>query len=224
MTAATPTNPTHAPLVPPPPWRAPEPLSDACETARLVLRFWRPDDAAAMRDALDVDRASFLPWLAWTRDDNRTVEQCAAAIERQRAARQRVEPPADDFTIGIFERVGGGVIGGTGLHRVNHGAHEAEIGYWVRPDRRREGLCAEAVAGLLTWAFASQSAGGWGLRRVHIRCAGGNEPSQRVPMKLGLRMEARLRQERWVEGRGWDDTLVWGVLAEEWEGAGRLSS
>ncbi|MBX3404436.1 MAG: GNAT family N-acetyltransferase [Phycisphaeraceae bacterium] len=201
----------------PAPWRAPDPLPGSFDTARLTLRFWKPPDAAAMLAAIDIDRGAFLPWLPWVREDNRTVEECASAIERQRGKRERTDPPADDFTIAIFERASGAVIGGTGLHRVNHAAHEAEIGYWVRADRRREGLCAEAVAGLITWAFARAEAGGWGLRRIHIRCAGGNEASQRVPTKLGLRMEGRLRKDRWVDGRGWDDTLIWGVLVGEWD-------
>lgn len=204
------------PVDAPAPWTAPTRLPPGCETARLRLRFWRVEDATDMLRAIDVDRASFLPWLLWVRSDNRTVEECVAAIERMRDKRERTEPPADDFVIGIFDKQSGLPVGGTGLHRINHAAHEAEIGYWVRPDRRRQGLCAEAVHGLISWAFRTQSAGGWGLRRIHIRCAGSNVSSQSVPRRMGLREEARLVGERWTEGVGWDDTLVWGVCAGEW--------
>jgi RimJ/RimL family protein N-acetyltransferase len=37
-----------------------------------------------------------------------------------------------------------------------------------------------------------------------------------VPEKLGLRRELAARADRWVPGFGWDDSLGWGVLAEEW--------
>lgn len=201
----------------PSPWTPPHPLPQEFETNRLRLRYWRPEDAASMLEAIDADRASFLPWLPWVEVDNRTVEECLAAVERMRCGRERTEPVADDFVLGIFDRTSGRVLGGTGLHRLVRTAHEGEIGYWVRPDERGRGICTEAVAGLLSWAFTSQQAGGWGLRRIHIRCAAGNLASQRVPRKLGLREEARLVQERWVAGRGWDDTLVWGVLREEWD-------
>lgn len=202
----------------PAPWRAPAPLPVGCRTARIALRVWTPQDAPAMRAALDVDRESFEPWLPWTSSDNRTDEECVAAIERQREKRERVDPPADDFTLGIFDATTGEALGGTGLHRIVHAAHEGEIGYWMRADRRRQGLCSEAVAALITWAFAPQSEGGWGLRRIHIRCAGANHASRRVAEALGLAHEATLRQERWVRTRGWDDTIVFGVLRDEWRG------
>lgn len=166
--------------------------------------------------AIESDRASLHPWLPWAMTDNRTVYECTFQIERFKRERERTSPPADNFVLGIFDRRTGEVIGGTGLHRVVHATHQAEIGYWVRADRRRQGLCTEAVAGLLTWAFAPQSGGGWGLRRIEIFCAGSNAASQRVPRKLGLRQEVHKRADRWVPGIGWDDTLRWGVLAHEW--------
>jgi ribosomal-protein-serine acetyltransferase len=169
-----------------------------------------------MLSALDADRTSFLPWLHWVSNDNRTSQECASSIERQREKRERIDPPADDFTLGVFDRNSGLALGGTGLHRLNLASHEAEIGYWIRADRRRSGLCTEAVAGLISWAFTPQSRGGWGLRRLHIRCASSNHASRRVPQKLNLRHEATLVADRWVDSIGWDDTLVWGVLVHEW--------
>lgn len=200
----------------PAPWRPLTPLPDGYETDRLLLRAWRHEDAAGMLAAIDVDRESLLPWLPWPAVDNRTLYECIFQIERFRRDGERTDPPADNFVIAIIDRRGGEVLGGTGLHRVNHALHQAEIGYWLRADRRRQGICTEAVAGLLTWAFTPQSRGGWGLRRIEIFCAGGNTASQRVPQKLGLRQEVHRRADRWVPGIGWDDTLGWGVLAEEW--------
>ena len=80
-------------------------------------------------------------------------------------------------------------------------------------------VCTEAVAHLISWAFEHPSAGGWGLRRIEIYCAAANAASQRVPRKLGMRQEVTRRKARFVPGVGWDDTLGWGVLREEWDSA-----
>jgi RimJ/RimL family protein N-acetyltransferase len=211
MTATSPTV-----EAPPAPWRPPSPLPESCESERLVIRYWRPEHAPAMLAALDVDRSSFLPHLPWTAVDNLNVAQCTYKIEQWRRDRERSSPPVDEFVLGIFDRSTGDVVGGTGLHRIRLAIHQAEIGYWVRPDRRSTGLCTEAVRALIGWAFSAQDQGGWGLRRIEILCAGSNGASQAVPRKLGLREEVRLRAHRWLPGIGWDDTLGWGVLASEW--------
>jgi RimJ/RimL family protein N-acetyltransferase len=70
---------------------------------------------------------------------------------------------------------------------------------------------------MISWAFGAPEAGGWGFRRIHIRCAERNLASRRVPQKLGLTQEATLRAHRWAPEHGWVDTLAWGVLAEEWD-------
>jgi RimJ/RimL family protein N-acetyltransferase len=204
-------------LSPPKPalWKPPRPLPERLETDRLVIRYWRAEDAPAMLEALEVDRASFLPWLPWTLVDNRTVPECIFQIERNRRARE--EPAVDDVVLGLFDRATGAPVGGSGFHRMNHTTATAEIGYWVRADRRGEGLCTEAVRGLISWGFAPQGRGGWGFRRIVIFCAALNAASQRVPEKLGLRRELHGRLDRWVDGVGFCDTLGWGVLGEEWD-------
>jgi RimJ/RimL family protein N-acetyltransferase len=170
-----------------------------------------------MLEGLNAGRETFLPWLPWLRTDNRTIEECIYSIERFRRARERDSPPPDDFVIGIFDRATGKAVGGTGFHRMDLPSHHAEIGYYIRPDRRREGLCTEAVRGLISWGFTPQSAGGWGLRRIDIYCSGSNIASQSVPRKLNLRQEVHQLQKRWTPDYGWDDHLGWGCLAHEWD-------
>lgn len=199
----------------PPPWRVPTPLPESLETPRLRLRYWRGSDAPAMLEAINADRPSFLPWLPWAETDNHTLEQCIFNIERFR--RERTAPDAITFGIGIFDRATDAPRGGTSFHAVNPATHEAEIGYWVDPRHRAKGFCTEAVAHLISWGFTPQSAGGWGFRRLHIRCAAANHASAAVPRKLNLPLEATLRQERWVPGHGWTDSLAFSVLAHEWD-------
>lgn len=169
-----------------------------------------------MLEAVAAGRDSYFPWLPWVRTDNRSLEECVYSIIRFQKIRESASPVPDNFPIAIFDRATHQAIGGTGLHRIHHASHTAEIGYFIRPERRRQGLCAEAVAGLISWAFMPQPHG-WGLRRLEIFCAGRNESSQHVPTRLGLRKEVVQKQHRWIEGLGWDDTLGWGITSNEWD-------
>lgn len=197
----------------PEPWVPPRPLPAKLQTARTIVRPWQASDATGMLEALDADRASYLPWLPWVAVDNQNVAECIYHIERSR--REAVD--GIDFTLGIFDRQTGDVIGGTGFHRMHRPSLHAEIGYWVRPERRGQGLCTEVVASILSWGFRPQNQDGWGFRRIDIFCAGSNKASQRVPQKIGLRAEVFRHKARWVNGYGWDDVLGWGVVSEEWD-------
>lgn len=201
----------------PDPWRAPDPLPGPIETERLVLRLYEHGDAAALLEALDSDRNGLLPWIVWVRTDNRTIAECHYSIELFRRAVQ--EPGCNTFTMGIFDRATGRLVGGTGLHRIQPGSRVAEIGYWVRSDRRGQGIATEATAALITAGFAPQAEGGWGFRRITILCAAQNLASAAVPRKLGLRLELRARQERYLDGVGYHDLLGFALLAEEWDRA-----
>ena len=167
-----------------------------------------------MFDAINLDRASLLPWLPWAATDNRTVAECHYTVERFR--REREGPAAVTFGLGIFDARDGSVTGGTSFHRVRPEMAEAEIGYWIRADRRGRGLCTEAVAALISWGFTPQGEG-WGFRRITMYCAEPNAASRGVARKLGLRQELHARGDRWVEGLGFCGSLGWGVLAEEWD-------
>ena len=197
-------------------WRRPEPLPGSVLTARLEVRWYESTDAEALHWAVHPQREAYLPWLPWAAVEHATVEEAEAVIERFDQGRAKLMAP--DFVMGIFERATSDLVGGTGLHRIVPEVSEVEIGYWIRPERRGQGLCTEAVAGLISAAF-----GAWGFRRVRIHCAGANEASKRVPTKLGIPLEGREREARWVDGVGYDDHLTYGVLASEWDAeAGRV--
>lgn len=208
--------PTPAAPSPPQPWAPPRPLPGLYRTSRLTLRFYELSDAESMLAAIDMDRPSLIPWLPWARTDNRNLAECIYTIERFRRGREQLSPSPREFGIGIFDAGTDRIAGGTGFHRIRHETSEAEIGYWIRPDLRKQGLCTEAVRAMISWGFTPQPAG-WGFRRITIFCSAGNAASRRVPQKIGLRQEVHARGDRWTEGVGYEDTLGWGVLADEWD-------
>lgn len=220
----------------PPAWSPPSPLPARFETPRLVLRWFETSDAKALFEAVNRSRDTMVPWLPWAGSDHMTIEQSIYNIEwfrRGRVAGEDAFMNLAGYVLGAFDKSTGTLVGGTGLNRFSRGTHNAETGYWVDADHRRNGYCAEMTAAVLSWAFMPQhvagseggSGGGFGLRRVHIFAASNNTASCGVPRKLGLREEMHTRQDRWVDGIGWCDTIGWGVLAEEWDVAGmRLKS
>ncbi|MDF1701645.1 MAG: GNAT family protein [Planctomycetota bacterium] len=190
------------------PWIRPEPLPGFVETEHLVLRWWQPEDAAALHAAVASDRAALLPWLPWAATTHATIEDSAATIAFFTEKRDLGE----DYTMGAFDRTTGEAVGGTGFHRLVPEAEEAECGYWIRGSRQREGLCTEMTRAILTAGFRD-----WGFRRIHLTCAGGNMGSRGVLAKIGIPQEGCDRQARWIEGVGYDDHLHYGVLAHEWD-------
>ena len=196
----------------PRPWTPPQPLPVPLETNRLVLRWLAPEDAPALHAAVDGHREALLPWLPWAADDHATVEASRSRIDWLAGMREGPEVQVPDYTLGIFEKGSGELLGGTGLHRILPAHRDAEVGYWLRGDRWGEGFCTEATSGLISSAFRD-----WGFRRIRIVCSAANGPSRRIPERLGIRQEGCERANRWVDGHGWTDTLTYGVLADEWD-------
>lgn len=195
-------------LMPPTPWVRPDPLPGSVQTERLVLRWWQTEDAGPLFEAVSEDRGALLPWLPWAQTGHGSPEDSEKTIE----AFTRMRAADEDYTVGVFDRATGAVVGGAGFHRLVPAAHEAETGYWIRGSRQREGLCTEMMRAWISAGFRD-----WGLRRIHLRCAGGNAGSQAVIERLGIPLEGRERKARWTEGLGWDDQLTYGVLAHEWD-------
>lgn len=222
----------HAPLTP---WSAPAPgapLPDELATPRLTIRRFRPEDARALFDAVNVSRSTLLPWLPWAKTGHLTIYDTIHDIVRFQRDSERLGCAGATLVLGLFLRGGehdGALVGGTGFHTVVPERRQAEIGYWMHVGHRRQGLCAEATRWMLSWMLTpagealagadGREVPGWGFRRVEILCAGGNEGSRAVPGKLGLREEQHRLSDRWIDGQGWDDTRAWGVLDREWDRA-----
>ena len=205
----------------PQPWVAPIPLPGPVLTGRLLLRAYTPADAAALFEAVRSSLDRVLPWMVWVLTDHQCESDSLYFIERTRRAAEA--PGCIDFPLGIFDRQSGRYLGGCGFHKIRPGLREAEIGYWIRGDAQGQGLCTEAVGALMTAGFTPQARGGWGFRRIVIFNAADNPASRRVCEKLGLRLERRERQSRYVgalEGQqplGYLDHLGFGVLDHEWD-------
>lgn len=104
------------------------------------------------------------------------------------------------------------LIGSCCLFHFDEGYHRAEIGYDLHPDFWGQGIMAEAVGAILTYAFT-----GMGLHRVEANIDIANERSKGLLLKLGFTYEGVLR-ERYVFRDQFEDEHYFGLLAHEWRG------
>ena len=103
------------------------------------------------------------------------------------------------------------LIGNCGIRKKTSNLWEADIGYEIATSFCGKGLATEAALALLKFGFDEL-----GLHRISANCIADNLASARVLAKIGMQCEGRLRQNEWMKGRWWD-TLVYGILADEWE-------
>ena len=163
------------------------------DTPRLILRCPTSADAAAQNEAVCESLADLQPYMPWA--------QAAPTLAQSEAECRRMHARfllREDLVMFMFERLGrrrdgadgseGGLLGGTGLHRIDWAQRNFEIGYWCRTSRQRRGYVAEAVQALTRFAFDRLEA-----RRVEIRMDDGNERSWRVAERAGFRLEGVLR-------------------------------
>ncbi|TQJ09560.1 GNAT family N-acetyltransferase [Lapillicoccus jejuensis] len=109
------------------------------------------------------------------------------------------------------------LLGAVGLMGLRTTPGQAEVGYWTHPAERDRGVMTEAVRLVVRHAFAPRDAGGLGLRRLTLRAADGNEPSQRVARSAGFTRTGRQRAaERLGDGR-YVDLLDHDLLEQEWD-------
>ena len=88
--------------------------------------------------------------------------------------------------------------------------HQGEIGYVLHPDHQGNGYATEAAAVMLRLGFEEL-----GLHRIVGRLDARNAASARVLERLGMRLEAHLRENEFVKGE-WVSELIYAVLASEW--------
>ncbi len=148
----------------------------------FALRPLQADDARDIFRAIDSQRAylgKWLPFVALTRceEDSRAFVSAALA-----------DPANPVFTL----RADGLFAGLISFKSADPASGSIELGYWLREEFQHRGLMTAAVRALRRVAFEEL-----GMRRLEIRCATGNLPSNRIPQRLGMhldRLEPRAEQ------------------------------
>jgi RimJ/RimL family protein N-acetyltransferase len=173
------------------------------KTERLLLREFVAEDWRAVYAYQNDPR--YLEFYEW---EHRSEQDVKAFVHR--FIDQQTEFPRIKFQLAIVLPKNNKVIGNVGIRKRDVKTYTAEMGYELDPREWNNGYATEAATAMLQFAFEQLR-----LHRVMARVNANNGNSIRLLEKLGMRQEGRLREDEFFKGRYWD-TLVYGMLEEEW--------
>ncbi len=153
--------------------------------------------------AIDRNRNRLRTWLPWASDtfsSDDLIEFSAPTGDRQHCRHQ----PDDE------RLVGGAICGAIGLHAINISDKNTSIGYWLDAAYEGRGIMTRACRAIVTQGFRQ-----YGLHRIEIRCAIGNDKSSAIARRVGFVEEATLREAEWLCGR-WVDLRLFSMLEQDW--------
>ena len=143
----------------------------------ILLERLQITDAATIFHAIDQNRSHLGTWLPFV-DFTKEVRNSEVFI--QTIISHREETQNEAYTI-WFKGEFAGVIGFNNTDRVNE---KTEIGYWLIREMTGKGIIHRSCIVLIRLAFEKM-----GMNRITIKCAVGNEASERVAARLGFIFE-----------------------------------
>jgi RimJ/RimL family protein N-acetyltransferase len=173
------------------------------QTERLVLReFTEADWPAVLAYHSTSGYQRFSPESGCTEADARAFVS--------RFLQWQQEEPRSKYQWAIVLQRRARLIGTCGIRQNEPNAPEGEIGGELAPQHWGRGYPAELSGPLLRFGFEVL-----GLYRMYAHCLAENTAAVYWAEQLGMRQEGRLREHVSIRGR-WHDTLVYGILRQEW--------
>ena len=171
------------------------------ESARLILRRFRPDDAAVLSAyRSDPSVARYQGWMPPVPPD------AAARLVAEFAVGDPWQPGW--FQYAIEHRAQQCLIGDIGT-RLHDNMMQADLGFTLAAEWQGQGYATEAVRTVIDYLF------GKGLHRISAECDARNERSARLLERAGFRREGYRPAYTWLKGE-WTDDILFGLLAGQW--------
>jgi RimJ/RimL family protein N-acetyltransferase len=178
-------------------------------TERLLLRPFEPGDLDALVAIHgDPEVVRYLYWGVRDREELRGVLE-------EKATRTVIAREGDGLNLAVVVAATGELAGDMSLMWRSEEHRMAEVGYIFNPAHAGRGYATEAARALLRLGFEDL-----GLHRIIGRLDARNTASARVLERLGMRREAHLVENEFVQGE-WTDEVVYAILDREWAAASR---
>ena len=156
----------------------------------FLLRPFRytdvPQFVAAVQESLDTV-GKWLPWCRAgysVRDAESWVDMCTENMGIGEA-----------YDVGVFGPDGRELYGGVSINQINRDYNFANLGYWIRQSRQRQGLGARAADLMACYGFHRL-----GLTRLEVVAAEHNVASRAVAEKIGAQFECIARNRLVLHG------------------------
>ncbi len=184
------------------------PPAIALNTERLRLRPTAPDDAPAILDYYDRNRAHLAPWEPLRKPEFYTAEFWARQVELDAEAWRSDR----GYRFYLFEKSAPERVAGMAhLSNLVRGiAQHANLGYSLGGELQGRGLMREALSALIPWAF-----GPLRLHRLMANYMPRNERSGALLERLGFRREGLAAACLRISG-AWEDHLLTALTNPHW--------
>ncbi len=170
-------------------------------TERLVMRKMMPADADDMFEyAQNPLVTQFLLWEPHV--SRKFTHSYLKFIQGQYA-----QGSFFDWALTLAEN--GKMIGTCGFASIDLENNAGEIGYVINPDFWGMGYATEALSRAMSFGF-----GVLGMHRIYVRIMSGNQASERVAKKCGMRHEATLYSSLLVKGE-YRTIKIYAILRDE---------
>lgn len=168
------------------------------ETPRLAIRLYKLADAADLLSLALRNHKSLVD--SFPQIGNLTTIDEARAYVAEKA---HWAANGEAFYYGVWDHNTHQQIGGLHLKKLNWKTRQAELGYFLDGDFRRQGLAREMVQWALDELLERKN-----FRRVYVRAITGNEASIGLAQSLGFEKEGILRNEHLTGGGEWVDAVL----------------
>jgi len=169
----------------------------------VLLKQIELSDAKPIFNTINSQRAYLGKWLPFV-SLTQKVEDTEGFIKAM------LNAPIDksEFVFVIhYQNEFAGLIGFKDTDRVNG---KTEIGYWLSEPFQHKGIVTQSVKELCKFAFDEL-----GINRIQIKCATGNNPSKKIPQKLGFKLEGVERDGEMLISGNYTDLEVYSKLKRE---------
>ncbi len=174
------------------------------ESERLLMRPYKAKDAEQVWPVLCREEISAMTLRIPHPCPREFVEDWFDFIDEK-----RMQGIACEF--GLFEKADGSYVGNCGLADILHRHNQADVVYFIAPEKWGRGFATEALREAVDYAFDRLH-----LERISGRCFADNAPSRRVMEKVGFVSEGVLRHDIFRDG-AYRDVCCLGLLSGEWE-------
>jgi len=169
----------------------------------IQLRKIQLSDSEEIFNTINNERKYLGKWLPF-------IENTKELSDSEKFVKAVVDLPNDTPDLIFTIRKNNAFIGLIGFKGTDVENKKTEIGYWLSEKFQKQGIMTMSVEKLCRFAFQEL-----GINRIQIKCAIGNESSNKIPKRLNFMFEGIEREGELLAGGVFADLNVYSMLRKD---------